>query len=254
MNSVKKIVIIEDEEANSDRLMRMILNLRSNYQVVEILCSINNAVAWLSSHEHPDLIFLDIQLSDGVSFEIFNQIELTCPVIFTTAYDEYAIKAFKFNSIDYLLKPIQKDELEFAVRKFEGQENSTIEKSPALKKLLDLMDKKEFRTRFLIPYKDGFKQINVESIAYFYSEFGTTYATSFDGEKNLIDHTLESLEEQLDSKIFFRANRQYIVNINSINQVHNYFNSKLKIELKQLKDGVIISRLKAASFKEWLDY
>lgn len=254
MNSVKKVVIIEDEEANSDRLKRMILNLRNNYQIIEILCSINNSVDWLTAHDHPDLLFMDIQLSDGVSFEIFNQIELSCPVIFTTAYDEFAIKAFKFNSVDYLLKPIQKDELEFAIKKFEGLESSISEKNSALTKLLTIIDKKEFRTRFLVSYKDGFKQVNVDSISYFFSEFGTTYAISFDGEKNLIDHTLESLEEQLDQKVFFRANRQYLVNINSISQVHNHFNSKLKVELKQLKNGIIISRLKATSFKEWLDY
>lgn len=254
MNSVKKIVIIEDEEANSDRLKRMILNLRSNYQIIEILGSISKSVDWLTSHDHPDLLFMDIQLSDGVSFEIFNQVELTCPVIFTTAYDEFAIKAFKFNSIDYLLKPVQKDELEYAVKKFEGLESSINDNNLAFKKLLSLIDKKEFRTRFLVSYKDGFKQVNVDSISYFFSEFGTTYSISFDGEKNLIDHTLESLEEQLDQKIFFRANRQYLVSINSISQVHNHFNSKLKVELKQLKDGIIISRLKATSFKEWLDY
>lgn len=253
MNSIKTIVIIEDEEANSDRLKRMILNLRSNYQIKEILCSINKSVDWFLSNEHPDLLFLDIQLSDGVSFELFNLIELNCPVIFTTAYDEFALKAFKFNSIDYLLKPVQKDELEFAINKFESLENSDSEKNEALKKLLNFIDKKEFRTRFLVSYRDGFKQINVDSISYFFSEFGTTYAVSFDGEKNLIDHTLESLEEQLDQKIFFRANRQYIVSINSISQVHNYFNSKLKVDLKQLKNEVIISRLKATSFKEWLD-
>jgi DNA-binding LytR/AlgR family response regulator len=179
---------------------------------------------------------------------------ISCPVIFTTAYDEFAIKAFKYNSIDYLLKPVQKDELEFAINKFEGLESSIREKNPALRKLLSIMDKKEFRTRFLVSYKDGFKQVNVDSISYFFSEFGTTYAISFDGEKNLIDHTLESLEEQLDHRIFFRANRQYLVNINSIRHVHNYFNSKLKVELKQLKNGIVISRLKATSFKEWLDY
>ncbi|WP_194778086.1 LytR/AlgR family response regulator transcription factor [Pararhodonellum marinum] len=254
MSSVKKIVIIEDEEANSDRLKRMILNLRSNYQIIEILSSINKSVDWLTSHDHPDLLFMDIQLSDGLSFEIFNQIELKCPVIFTTAYDEFAIKAFKFNSVDYLLKPVLKDELEFAIKKFEGLESSIGEKNTALKKLLTIIDKKEFRTRFLVPYKDGFKQIYVDSISYFFSEFGTTYAISFDGEKNLLDHTLESLEEQLDQKVFFRANRQYLVNINSISQVHNHFNSKLKVELKQLKNGIIISRLKATSFKKWLDY
>lgn len=254
MSVVKNVVVIEDEEANSDRLKRMILNLRRNYQIIQILCSINTSVKWLKTHDHPDLIFMDIQLSDGVSFEIFNQIELNCPVIFTTAYDEFAIKAFKFNSIDYLLKPVQTDELEFAIKKFEGLESSASNKYPELKKLLNLIDKKDFRTRFLVPYKDGFKQLNVDSISYFFSEFGTTYAISFDGEKNLIDQPLESLEEQLDQRQFFRANRQYLVSSDSIKHVHNHFNSKLKVELKQLKDGIIISRLKATSFKEWLDY
>ncbi len=254
MSSVKRIVIIEDEEANSDRLQRMILNLRNNYKILAVISSIEKSVDWLLSNDSPDLIFMDIRLLDGNSFEIFNQVELVCPVIFTTAYDEFAIKAFKFNSIDYLLKPIQKDELEFAIKKFEVLESSNSVRTLSLTKLLAIFDKKEFRTRFLVSYKDGFKRINVESIAFFYSEFGSTYALLFDGKKIPIDHTLESLEEQLDQKTFFRANRQYIININSIIQVHNYFNSKLKVELSQLKDGIIISRLKATSFKEWLDY
>ncbi len=254
MNSLVKIVIIEDEEANSDRLKRLILNLRSNFQIIETLTSVNDSVDWLSTHEHPDLLFMDIQLSDGLSFEILRRIELKCPVIFTTAFDEYAIKAFKFNSVDYLLKPIQKDELEFAIEKFEGLENLRIEEDLSIKKLLSFIGQKDFRTRFLVSYRDGFKQLNVDSISYFFSEFGTTYAVSFEGDKNLIDHTLESLEEQLDPKMFFRANRQYLVSINSIHQVYNHFNSRLKVELKQLKNGIIISRLKASSFKEWLDY
>jgi DNA-binding LytR/AlgR family response regulator len=254
MTSHKNIVIIEDEEANANRLQRMILSLRSNYRILDVLGSIKKSAEWFSSNIQPDLLFLDVQLSDGISFELFNLIELKCPIIFTTAYDEYAIKAFKYNSIDYLLKPIEIEELEFAIKKFENMGILNAAQNEEFKRLLTLMEKKEYRTRFLVPYRDGFNQINVESISYFFSEFGSTYAISFEGEKHLIDHTLESLEEQLDSKIFFRANRQYIVNINSINQVHNHFNSKLKVDLKQLKNGVIISRLKASAFKEWLDY
>ncbi|MCE7054263.1 LytTR family DNA-binding domain-containing protein [Algoriphagus sp. AGSA1] len=254
MNKIKKILIIEDEEANSNRLKRIIVNLRSNYQILEVLCSIQKSVEWLASNEQPDLLFMDVQLSDGVSFEIFNLVEVKCPVIFTTAYDEYSIKAFKYNSIDYLLKPVEQAELEFALTKFENLTKYNKELLNVPKDIMNLLNKKEYRTRFITTNRDGFKQIQVESISYFFSEFGATYAMSFTGEKNHIAHTLESLEEELDSKQFFRANRQYIVHINSINQVHNYFNSKLKLDVKQNKKGVLVSRLKAASFKEWLDY
>ncbi len=254
MNEIKKIVIIEDEEANANRLQRMISNIRGNYQILEIFPSIKKSVAWLLHNDHPDLLFLDVQLSDGVSFEIFNLTEVKCPVIFTTAYDEYALKAFKYNSIDYLLKPVEKDELEHAIIKFENLKKSNVEQNALLKQLIASIDKKEYRTRFLVTFRDGFKQINVDSISYFFSEFGSTYAVSFDGEKNPISHTLESLEEELNQKQFFRANRQYIVNIQSINQVSNYFNSKLKLDLKQSKNAIYVSRLKATSFKEWLGY
>lgn len=254
MNMAIRILIIEDEEANSNRLRRLILGLRSNYQIIQVLTSIEKSVDWLAKNNHPDLLFMDIQLSDGVSFEIFNLIEITCPVIFTTAYDEFALKAFKYNSIDYLLKPVEKEELEVAMIKFENHYYSNEGQISISKKIIEMMDKKDYRKRFLVSYRDGFKQVDVDSISYFYSEFGSTFAISFDGEKNLIPHTLESLEEQLDTKEFFRANRQYIININSIIQVHNYFNSKLKLEIKQCKDEIYISRLKAPIFKEWLDY
>jgi DNA-binding LytR/AlgR family response regulator len=254
MNTITKVVIIEDEEANSDRLQRMILNLRPTYQVVEILTSIQKSVDWFLANEHPVLLFMDIQLTDGTSFEVFNLVEINCPVIFTTAYDEFALKAFKFNSIDYLLKPVQKDELEFAINKYEDLEVSSAEKKVAMTKLLSLFEHKEFRTNFLVSFRDGYKQINVDTISFFYSEFGNTYAVSFDGEKTVLNHTLESLEEQLDPKKYFRANRQYIISLHSIVDIQNHFNFKLKVELKQLKEGIIISRLKATAFKEWLDY
>jgi len=254
MNNIKKIVIIEDEEANAQRLQRIILDIRPSYKIVEVLSSIKKSVEWLSNNEPPDLLFMDIRISDGVSFEIFNLIEVQCPVVFTTAYDEYAVKAFKYNSVDYLLKPVEKEELENAILKFEGQKNSNVTQNTLMKNLMDFIDKKEYRARFLVPYRDGFKQINVDSIAYFFSELGSTYAISYDFEKNLIPQTLETLEEQLDPKQFFRANRQYIIHINSNNQVHNYFNSKLKLDLKNSKEEVFVSRLKANAFKEWLDY
>ncbi|WP_262895379.1 LytR/AlgR family response regulator transcription factor [Penaeicola halotolerans] len=246
-------MIIEDEEANANRLKRMVTGLRSNYLILEVLSSIEKSVDWLSNNEHPDLLFMDIRLSDGVSFEIFNLIDIKCPVIFTTAYDEFALRAFKHNSIDYLLKPIEEDELKFALEKFENQQQKISNKFDFPREILDMMLQKEYRVRFLVTYKDGFKQVSVSNISYFMSEYGSTFSVTFDGEKHLVSHTLESLEEQLDPKEFFRANRQYIVNVKSITQVHNYFNSKLKLDIKQCKEGVFISRLKATLFKEWLD-
>jgi two-component system, LytTR family, response regulator LytT len=254
MTNTKKILIIEDEEANAQRLVRIILNLRPNYRILEIVSSIKKSVEWLSNNNAPDLIFMDIQLSDGVSFEIFNLAEVLCPVIFTTAYDEYALKAFKYNSIDYLLKPVEKEELENAIIKFERLATPSLKQNNLIKNLIDFIDKKEYRKRFLVQYRDGFKQVNVDSVSFFFSELGSTFAISYDGEKNQIPQSLELLEQQLDPKQFFRANRQYIIHINSIKQVHTYFNSKLKLDLKKCNHKVIVSRLKASSFKDWMDY
>lgn len=255
MNTMKKILIIENEEANAQRLQRIVLSIRTNYNIIEVLSSIKKSVEWLSQNDPPDLVFMDIQLADGISFEIFNLVEITCPVIFTTAYDEYALKAFKYNSVDYLLKPIQKDELESSIVKFELlNESSKMQDIGLIKNLLKYVEAKEYRKRFLVAYRDSFKQINVSSVCYFFSEFGSTYAISYDGNKDLVPQTLDLLDEQLDSKEFFRANRQYIIHINSILKVHNHFNSKLKLDIKLCKDEVIISRLKATSFKNWLDY
>lgn len=254
MKKINKIVIVEDEEANADRLKRLILNIRGNFQILTVLNSIQASVEWLSRNDPPDLIFLDVQLSDGVSFEIFNIIDVRCPIIFTTAYDAYALKAFKYNSIDYLLKPIDKDELKNAIEKFEYLNGSNVDQNAFLQKIRDLNNAPEYRTRFLVSFRDGFKQINTDSISYFISEYGATYSVSFEGDKNLITTTLESLEEQLDPRKFFRANRQHIININSINQIHHFFNAKLKVDVKQCEKGILISRLKATSFKEWLNY
>lgn len=255
MTTIKKILIIENEEANAQRLQRIILNVRQNYHIEEVIGSIKKSVEWLSVNEAPDLIFMDIQLSDGLSFEIFNLVEVLCPVIFTTAYDEYALKAFKFNSVDYLLKPIQKDELEASVAKFESlNESSKIKDIGLIKNLIKYVEIKEYRKRFLVTYRDSFKQINVSSVCFFFSELGATYLVSYDGKKDLIPQTLDLLENQLDPKEFFRANRQYIVHINAITKVHTHFNSKLKLELKLCSEQIIVSRLKATSLKNWLDY
>lgn len=255
MNVVKKILILEDEKLNSDRIRRLLLEIRPDMEISGVLTSVKKTVDWLSENDSPDLIMMDIQLADGVSFEIFNLADVKCPVIFTTAYDEYAVKAFKYNSIDYLLKPIDQDELEAAITKFENSVQQSYQQHPLIDELLSHIQPKSYRTRFFLPYRDGYKKINVEDIAFFYSRMNMSYASLFSGEEVVVPQTLETLEQELEPKDFFRVNRQYIIHVNSIEKVHNFFNSKLKLKLKNCTDEeIIISRTKAPLFKTWLDY
>lgn len=254
MMKSKKILIVEDEDLNGQRLQRLLSEIRPNYVVTAILPSIKKTVEWLSIEDSPDLIFMDIKLSDGESFEIFSLIDVEAPVIFTTAYDEYALKAFKHNSIDYLLKPIEAEELELSILKFEKLNKESQEQSNLIKNILEFVEKRDYRTRFLLPYKDGFRKLGVEDIAYIFYDSGVTYAITFDGQRNVLPDSLETLEKQLNPKHFFRANRQYLIHINAIIKIHNYVNSKLKLEIKQLNEAIEVSRLKANLLKSWLNY
>lgn len=252
---MKRILILEDEKPNSDRIQRLMLKIRPNIEIVGVLTSIKKTVDWLAENDCPDLIIMDIQLADGISFEIFNLADVTCPVIFTTAYDEYAIKAFKYNSIDYLLKPIEKEQLEAAIVKFEKSVQQSNLQYPLVEELIAQIQPKDYRSRFLLPYRDGYKKVNVEDIAFFYSQLNISYAVLFNGEQNIVPQTLETLEQELDPKNFFRVNRQYILHVSSIEKVHNFFNGKLKLKVKNCADEeVIVSRTKAPLFKTWLDY
>jgi len=255
MMKIKKIIIIEDEKPNADRLKRLLLDLRPDAEILAILDSVKESVAWLALNEKPDIIMMDVRLADGLSFEIFNHIEVKCPVIFTTAYDEYAVRAFKYNSVDYLLKPIEKEELETALNSYELLIREVQTLNPIIENLLTQMQPKEFRNRFLLPYRDGYKTVMVSEVAFFFSELNTTQAHLFNGDFEIVTQPLEKLEQQLDPKHFFRANRQYIINMDSVALVQNYFNGKLKIVLKKYPDReVIISREKAPQFKNWMDY
>lgn len=253
MNTIRKILILEDEKLNSERIKRLMYKIRPHIEIVGVLTSVKKAVIWLSENKSPDLIIMDVQLADGLSFEVFNLVEVKCPVIFATAYDEYAIKAFKYNSIDYLLKPIEKDELEAAITKFEHSVQS-VEQHLLVEGLLTYLQPKEYRKRFLLPYRDEYRRIAVEDIAYFYSHMNLSFANLFNGESLIVPQTMETLEQELDPKSFFRANRQYIVHINSIEQVLNFFHGKLKLKIKNLTEDIIVSRTKAPLFKMWLDY
>lgn len=251
---IRKILILEDEKLNAERIQRLMLKIRPNIEIVNVLTSVKKTVDWLAKNDDPDLIIMDIQLADGLSFEIFNLADVKCPVIFTTAYDEYAVKAFKYNSVDYLLKPIEKDELEAAILKFENAVQQPYQQQFFIEGLLKHIQPKAYRSRFLLPYRDGYRKIQVENIAFFYAHMNVSFANLLNGEKIVVPQTLETLEQELDPKNFFRANRQYIVHVNSIERVYNFFNGKLKIHVKGSADDIIVSRIKAPLFKLWLDY
>jgi DNA-binding LytR/AlgR family response regulator len=230
---IQKVLIIEDEKPNADRLERLIKSVRPNAQIVDVLECICESIEWFESHEMPDVVMMDIRLSDGLSFEIFEKTTISCPIIFTTAYDEYAVKAFKYNSIDYLLKPVELDELERAFQKLES--TSSAPEPASLANLLNYFQPKDFRTRFLLPYRDGYKSLQINDISYFYSKLKITRAKLHNGTEEIIPLTMEELEEQLNPKDFFRANRQFIIHVDAIEQIHNYFNGKLKIDFKHPK-------------------
>ncbi|MDV2446724.1 DNA-binding response regulator [Elizabethkingia anophelis] len=251
------ILIIEDERPNAERLKRLILGIKPQANILSVLESVSESVEWLDTHEKPDLIMMDIKLSDGLSFEIFDKTQLVdVPIIFTTAYDEYAIKAFKQYSIDYLLKPVDKDELAMAFEKYD-QLDIMVNKAtnPSIEKLLDEFRPKNYRTRFLLSYRDGFKTVMVGDVLYFYSEQKITKARLADGTDEIIPHTMDELEQQLDPKLFFRANRQFIICINAVEHVYNYFNNKLKVAMRKNTDvEIIVSRDKAPLLKNWMGY
>ena len=248
-------IIIEDEKPAARLLQRKLEKL--NVKVDKMLHSVEESIAWFSNNEHPDLIFLDIQLSDGLSFEIFDKVAIKSAIIFTTAYDEYALKAFKLNSIDYLLKPIDEDELEIAVTKFKANlpkpETSLQLDFEQIKKMFQNPFDKNYKTRFTVKIGQQLKVILIEDIECFYSENKGTYIHTFDNRDYLIDSTLEVLEQELDTKNFFRVSRKFIVPLKSIKEILLYSNSRLKIILPTYKDDeVIVSREKVQEFKMWI--
>jgi len=249
------VLILEDEQLASDRLMTMLQSIDAQINIVGVLKSLDESKKWFEANELPDLIISDIRLLDGLSFDLFRSMELDVPVIFTTAYDQYAIKAFEVNSIDYLLKPILKDKLEVAIEKF--KERKANNRFPAdFDSLYDLIQnqKKSYKSRFLI--KSGVKivAVSIEKVAYFYSQNKLTYLVTKDGKKFPLDQTLEILEGQLDPEVFMRANRQFILSFNSISEIHPYFKGRLKLELEPASElEIVISAEKTPEFKGWLD-
>jgi two-component system, LytTR family, response regulator LytT len=247
------IIIIEDEKPAARLLQRKVEKLGLHVNIM--LHSVEEALTWFHNNQHPDLIFLDIQLSDGLSFEIFEQIDIKSAVIFTTAYDEYALRAFKLNSIDYLLKPIDEEDLEIAVNKFKARtqsQNFSLD-FEAIKRMLVNPVEKEYKKRFSIKIGHQLKVIPIEEVECFYSENKGTYLHTLDNRDYLLDITLEILETELNPKDFFRINRKFIVPLKSIKEIQVYTNSRLKIVLPSYKeDEVIIARERVSDFKEWI--
>ena len=255
-----KIFIVEDEDLAVKKLIKTLHSINPDLEITGTADSIASTVQWLEEHPPPDLILMDIELSDGQSFEIFNRIEVKSPVIFTTSYDEYALKAFKVNSIDYLLKPIQKEELELALSKFKKLRGDHPDPSESVINIKQLMNElrqnsqpKEYRKRFLVKHAQKLISIDIEQIRYFYSEDRLNFFKTMDDKKYLVDYSMDEIEEMLDPDKFFRINRAFIVAIKSIDQINDYFGNRLKLVLNPAIDKeTIVSREKVSDFKEWM--
>ena len=250
------VLIIEDEDIAYKNLCKMLKNYDPSIKVETWFKSIRSAVSWFESNQSPDLIFLDIKLADGLSFEIFNQVKIEVPIIFTTAYHEYALKAFELNSVDYLLKPFSAESLGKSIdklKRFHRRDNQLlIEKIKAVVDTMSLQQN-NFKNRFLVKIGEKLQSIPVEEIAYFYRDELVMLVTKHN-KKFAVNYALDDLEQILSPDIFFRINRQFLVNIESVQLVHNYFGGKLKVEvLPSLGFDIVISQEKASPFKNWLD-
>ncbi len=250
-----QVIIIEDEKPAARRLSRMLKEL--DLEVVTMLHSVAEAVSWFTNNTHPELIFLDIQLSDGLSFEIFENVDIKSAIIFTTAYDEYALKAFKLNSVDYLMKPIDDEELNEAVEKYRANKVNT---SPSLinaeeiQKMFQKSFLKDYKKRFTIQLGQHLKIIDVDDICCFYSENKGTYLHTTGNRSYLLDQSLEKLENELDPEKFFKISRKFIVNLHAINDIVSYSNLRLEVKMDCFnKMPLIVSREKVRLFRDWLE-
>ncbi len=249
------VLIIEDEKPSARRLKRMLETL--NVTAETMLHSVEESIAWFQNNTHPDLIFLDIQLSDGLSFEIFDAVQIKSAIIFTTAYDEYALQAFKLNSIDYLLKPIDAQELEQAISKYKEripkQANLTLDFND-IKNLLTNPIDRVYKKRFSVKVGQHIKLINNEDVDCFYSQNKATYAFTKENRSYILEQSLEQLEADLEPQTFFRVNRKFYINVNAIADIISYSNSRLKIKLHHYnQEEIIVARERVKAFKLWLD-
>ncbi|MBR6760138.1 MAG: response regulator transcription factor [Alistipes sp.] len=256
---IKNVLIIEDETAAAVNLKAMLRTIAPDYNVLATLESVEESVEYLSAEQnrHPELIFMDIHLADGESFRIFDKVEVTAPIIFTTAYDEYALRAFKVNSIDYLLKPIKAEDLQRALDKFsrltQHESHDYNERINTMLSEKRVENKQEKAQAFLVHYKDKIIPLGINDIAYFYTSNEKVTATTHTGERYAIDRTLEQLQATLPEEMFFRANRQFIVSRQAVKDIAIWFGSRLSLNLKlETPEKIIISKARVPEFKQWL--
>jgi two-component system, LytTR family, response regulator LytT len=251
-----KILIVEDEELTVKKLQKTLAAIDASVEITGTTDSIKSTVEWLQDNPVPDLALMDIELADGQSFEIFNLTEVKCPVIFTTSYDEYALKAFKVNSVDYLLKPIQKEELEAALdkyKKLKQERKSDMNLDVLVKQLQQKLQPKEYRKRFLVKHAQKLVSIEVEEIGYFYSDGRLNFFKTADNKKFVVDYTMDELEDMLDPEKYFRISRSFYVSIASISKIDDYFGNRLILSLKpDVEKEALVSREKVTDFKKWM--
>jgi len=245
-----KILLIEDELPAAKQLSKMLLALDPNFKILETLDTVSGAVRWFNTFPLPDLIFMDIQIADGLSFDIFRQVEVRAPVIFTTAFDQYAVQAFKVNAVDYLLKPIDPEDLKRALEKIEKQRAAPQFDFDSISRFFK---KETYKDRFLVKTGHQLAFLQAEDIAFFRSSDGLTQGYTFNGKKYFIDHTLEELDRLLDPRDFFRIGRSMSIRLNSIKAIHPHLNGRLKLDLNPAApEDVFVSRERVAEFKTWL--
>jgi DNA-binding LytR/AlgR family response regulator len=250
-----KVLIIEDELPAARRIEQLIRQQRSQVEVLAVIDSITEAVKWFAQNPAPELILMDIHLADGLSFDIFQSIQIQSMVIFTTAYDQYAIRAFKVNSIDYLLKPIDALELKSALDKYDQMRGQTSSFDYSmLNGMLDSLKNRNYRERFLVKFGNAFTYIQAQEMRFCYAEDSLVFTRLADGKKYSLDHTLEQLEQLLNPIHFFRINRKILLHIEAVDKIHPYFNNRLKLEL-QPSPGfeIVVSRERVQDFKNWID-
>lgn len=250
-----KALIIEDEKAAVRNLMALLGEVDPDIEVIDVLDSITDSVEWFQSHPMPELIFLDIHLADGSAFEIFGHVDISCPVIFTTAYDEYALKAFKVNSVDYLLKPIDADDIRKALDKLSRLQSTAVEKEAIdYSAVMQALKRVEgYKTYFLIPMKgDKLLPVSVDMILFFYIADGNVKAVMTDGKEYLFTQTLDELADSLDPALFFRINRQYLISRKAVQDIDLWFNGRLAINLiVPTLDRILVSKARVPDFKTW---
>lgn len=249
-----RILIIEDELPTANYLVKLIEKYNSTYEIIDILSSVEESIDWFSTNKQPDLIFQDIALSDGNCFDIYKTVKVQSPLIFTTAFSEYALESFKLNSIDYIMKPYNYDDIKRVLDKFFLYGNLFITGSSTTMLQVEEGNDRKIKKRFLVSIGEQYRTIRAEEIAYIRFDEGLTFLHLFEGKRYPIDKSITTLENQLDTNLFFRVNRKYIINIEAIAKINTWFNSRLQIETSpETIDELVVSRDRVKTFKDWLD-